>query len=90
MQIIKDFHYTGLPMKQVSMNLSLIVLMSILHKLKYLLNWNSNTDLNLLDKFLFAKAIEDAEIMELLLGIILGNDVYIIIITPFDLFGEGR
>ena len=32
-------------------------------------------DLNLLDRFLFAEAIEDAEIIELLLSIILGNDV---------------
>ena len=32
-------------------------------------------DLNLLDRFMFAEAIEDAEIMKLLLGIIPGNDV---------------
>lgn len=36
MRINKDFPYTALPMKQVSMNLSLIAWMSILHKLRYL------------------------------------------------------
>ena len=32
-------------------------------------------DLNLLDRFLFAEAIEDPETMELILEIILGRDI---------------
>lgn len=79
-------------------------------------------DLNLLDRFLFAEAMEDSENMRDVLEIILGkntknlpkrsrfyqsmidskllepgekdfnkmNDVYIILIAPFDLFGEGK
>ena len=79
-------------------------------------------ELNLLDRFLFAEAMEDSENMRDVLEIILGkntknlpkrsrfyqsmidskllepgekdfnkmNDVYIILIAPFDLFGEGK
>lgn len=79
-------------------------------------------DLNLLDRFLFAEAMEDPENMRDVLEIIFGkntknlpkrsrfyqsmidskllepgekdfnkmNDVYIILIAPFDLFGEGK
>lgn len=79
-------------------------------------------ELNLLDRFLFAEAMEDSENMRDVLEIIFGkntknlpkrsrfyqsmidskllepgekdfnkmNDVYIILIAPFDLFGEGK
>lgn len=79
-------------------------------------------ELNLLDRFLFAEAMEDPENMRDVLEIIFGkntknlpkrsrfyqsmidskllepgekdfnkmNDVYIILIAPFDLFGEGK
>ena len=79
-------------------------------------------ELNLLDRFLFAEAMEDTENMRDVLEIIFGkntknlpkrsrfyqsmidskllepgekdfnkmNDVYIILIAPFDLFGEGK
>ena len=73
-------------------------------------------DLNLLDRFLFAEAMEDPENMRDILEIILGkdvvlkhlpqieketrispayrfaklNDVYIILIAPFELFGQKK
>ena len=52
-------------------------------------------ELNLLDRFLFSEVMGDNETLEDVLEIILGHpvplkDAYVIMIMPFDLFGEGK